>query len=633
MNRYNREQKPASQFTTEVNRSFYDLLDFSDKREFECAKKNLIDAPEHLTLKDENGKIVWDQTPFEFLRDESHVDDTINPSLWVNSHLNHQYGLFEVTDGIYQVRGYDMCNFTVVRGETGWIVFDPLTCYECAKASMELVNKNLGEHPVTAVIISHPHADHFGGIRAVVDEEDIVSGKVPLIVPENFLYHALSEFGYTMNAVRRRASYQYGANVDAGRTGTLALGIGMGQSKGLVHFIRPTEEIKTTGEKRVLDGVEFVFQMTPETEAPAEMCWYMPGFKALWMAELCNSTMHNVYTLRGTLIRNANVWASYIFEAMQLFGKDAEVVFVSHNWPHWGNRELNEYMENTAAVYKFINDQSALYFNNGYTPNELSHKIRLPKPLEGVWYTRQYYGTLSHNAKAVYQRFLGWYDANPVNLNPLTPAEEGLQFLRYMGGAEAILEKASEDFRDGNYQWVAKVTNAIVFADPSNEQARLLCADACEQLGYQSECGPWRNCYLTAAYELRNGTTNPDNQIGDTGELLRCMESAMLLDYLGMILDGEACEFEDIKLNINVTDTDEKFYVHLYKGALLYCKNACEETVDATLTLPRIALAAIIGKDEALQEKLIQMDGDQTVLTRISKHITVLNPCFNVIEP
>lgn len=635
MYEYTREAKPASPFTCRENDRFYEILDFSDKREFENAKRNLIDAPEHLEIKDEKGKVVWSQKGFEFLRQEDRVDPTINPSLWVNAHLNHQYGLFKVVDGIYQVRGYDMSNLTVVEGKTGWILFDPLISCECARAALDLINKNLGERPISAIVISHPHTDHFGGIKGIVDEKEILEGRIPLIVPQGFTYHAVKENCYTFRAVARRSAYQYGPSLPQGSIGTLSMGIGMGQSRGVITFIRPTDEIQKTGETRVIDGVEFVFQMTADTESPTEMCWYLPQFKALWMAELCNATMHNLYTLRGTQVRDGNAWAGYVFEAKQLWGQEAEVVFASHNWPHWGNADLNEYLENTAAIYKYINDQSVMYLNQGYTPNEISHLIRLPKQLEKVWYTRGYYGTLSHNAKAVYQRYMGWYDANPVHLNPLTPADEGKKMVEYMGGADAALKRAEADMEKGEYQWVAQVCNAIVFADPKNERARLLCADAMEQMGYQAESGPWRNAYLMGAFELRSGIiSDPAKRGTDAGDVVRCMDTEMMFDYLGMLIDCEKSADKDIKMDFLITDTGEEYYVHFYKGVLLYTAGRCGDgKPDAILTLPRQALAAVIARNKELQAKLIKIEGRQDVLEDMTEHAVTFQPSFAVVEP
>ena len=489
------EAKPATAYTAEVNSAVYSMLDFADTSEYDNAVRGLIDAPEVLELTDAEGNVIWSQAAYSFLDDYEQAPDTVNPSLWENTRNNHAYGLFEVCPGIYQVRGYDMANLTVIKGDTGWIVFDCTMCSETAQAAMQLIEKNLGSFPVKAVVISHSHADHFGGIGGVIAAEDvadaslpieeqIASGKAPVIVPEGFAEHAISENIYAGKAMNRRANYQYGVLLTPGVTGKMAQGIGMGQSTGTVTYFAPSYEIKETGTKLTIDGVEMEFQMTPGTEAPAEMNTYFPQLKALWMAENCTGTLHNLYTLRGAAVRDGAAWAKYITEAITLYGDETEVVFQSHNWPHWGNEVAIEYLENSAAVYKFINDQTLTYLNQGYTSDEISNMIQLPDALEKNWYTRQYYGTVAHNSKAVYQKYMGWYDANPVNLNPLTPTESAKKWAEYLGDVEVVLRMAKADFDKGEYQWVAEITNVIVFADPTNEAARLLCADALEQLGY-----------------------------------------------------------------------------------------------------------------------------------------------------
>ena len=414
--------KEASATTKEANGQVYAALDFKDQQEKEFAEKGLIAAPENLELKDETGKVIWSQKAYNFVENKE-APDTVNPSLWRNTQNNHLYGLFKVTDGIYQVRGYDMTNITFIEGKTGWIVFDPLMSTECSKAAMQLVDKELGRKPIKGIVMSHPHVDHYGGIKGIVSAEEVKRDKIPIIVPQGFEEHAVSENVYAGNAMGRRAGYQYGTILDKGPKGSMAMGIGLGQSTGTVSYISPSDEIKKTGETRTVDGVVMEFQMTPGTEAPAEMNTWFADKKALWMAENCTGTLHNLYTLRGAQVRDGNAWAEYIMEALSRYGKEAEVVFQSHNWPHWGNKVIGQYMENTAAMYKFINDQTLTYINQGYNSDEIAHMIKLPENLEKNWYTRQYYGTVAHNARAVYQRYMGWYDANPVNLNKLPVSE------------------------------------------------------------------------------------------------------------------------------------------------------------------------------------------------------------------
>lgn len=635
--------KPATEQTAQINKQVYNLLDFSDRQEVSFATQGLVDAPEALEIKDSSGRVVWSQKAYAFLAKDA--PDTANPSLWRNAQLNHAYGLFEVKPGIYQVRGYDMSNLTLVATESGWIVFDPLMSVECTQAAMELVKKNLGDRPVKAVIISHPHVDHFGGIRGVINEsavadarlplaEQIASGKIPIIVPEGFTQHAISENIYAGNAMGRRASYQYGTLLEKSETGALSIGIGMGQSLGTISFLTPTYEVRQTGETITIDGVSMEFQMTPGTEAPAEMNTWFPQLKALWMAENCTGTLHNLYTLRGAEVRDGNAWAKYLLESLNRYGAEVEVVFQSHNWPHWGNAVIRSYMENTAAAYKFINDQTLMYLNQGYTSTEIAQMIKLPDALQKVWYTRQYYGTVAHNSKAVYQKYMGWYDANPVNLNPLSPSDKAKKFVQYLGDRDKVLRLAQADFARGEYQWVAEITNLLVFADPKDQQARSLCADALEQLAYQAESGTWRNAYLTGAQELRQGSEiDTTKKAGGAQDVLKQMTSQMMLDYLGIIIDSQAAQNKDLRLNLVLTDTGETYLVHLYHGVLLYYPGRQDADAAATLTCPRAALFTLFGKDVAAMQKAIRVDGNPDVLQQLTENIATFEPFFHIVEP
>ncbi len=643
------ETKDATEYTVQVNSALYSTLDFDNKIEYEFATKGLIDAPESLEIKDADGNVIWSQKAYSFVDNYDKCPDTVNPSLWENTRNNHAYGLFEVCENIYQVRGYDMANLTLVKGDSGWIVFDPLMSVECAQAAMQLVEKNLGKLPVKAIVISHPHVDHYGGIGGVMTqeqaadstlslEEQLRSGLIPIIVPEHFTEHAVSENIYAGKGMGRRASYQYGVFLEQSETGKMAMGIGMGQSTGTVTFIRPTYEIKATGESYVIDGVELEFQMTPGTEAPAEMNIWFPQMKALWVAENCTATLHNLYTLRGAQIRDGNAWAKYITEAIALYGDEAQVTFQSHNWPHWGNGFVNDYLSDTAAVYKFINDQTLTYINQGYTSDEISNMIKLPDELAKNWYTRQYYGTVAHNSKAVYQKYMGWYDANPVNLNPLEPTESAKKWVEYLGDTNEVLRKAKEDFDKGEYQWVAEVTNVLVYADPENKAARLLCADALEQLGYQAESGTWRNAYLSAALELRNGNAaeNGKNAKSD-GSILKNMTSEMIFDYIGIILDKEAIAKEDFVINVNLTDTQEKVMLRFKNGALLQCHNMSSDSADLTITCPKNALTLILQRDMEKISELMELEGDisklELIVDNLNQFEVLENAKFNIIEP
>ena len=648
----NPESKPASEFTKNANKAWYGKLDFDDDSERDNAERGLIDAPEELEILAEDGHVVWSQKAYAFLDESEEAPDSVNPSLWENVQNNHKYGLFEVTDGIYQVRGYDMANITFIEGDTGWIIFDTSMTMETAEAAKALVDKNLGEKPVKAVLISHSHIDHFGGVRAFVDDEtiadsslsiekQIASGKIPVIVPEDFTEHSVSENLNAGTAMSRRAQYQYGTFLPKNEKGGMSIGIGMGQSRGSASFILPSYEVKATGEKVIIDGVEIEFQITPGTEAPAEMNAYFPQKKALWMAENCTGTLHNLYTLRGAEVRDGNAWAEYIMEAVTLYGDKTEVVFQSHNWPHWGTENVKDYMINTAAVYKYINDETLTMINQGYTSTEIANEIELPEGLAKNWYTRQYYGTVAHDSKAVYQKYMGWYDANPINLNKMTPEESAKKWVEYvsLGGMDQAMKKAHEEFEAGNYQWVAEFTNMVVFADPSNTEAKLLCADALEQLGYQAESGTWRNCYLTAALELREGNQAQMMTISSNyaTDMMKNLTPEMAFDYMGILMDKVMMEDSKYVMEFDMTDTDEVYTVYMRYGALLYTKGAPETEADIVIKSPeKNVLLLLAGESEKFMENA-EVSGDKEEFAKFTESLNKFaggsRGDFNIIEP
>ena len=646
------EKKPASSYTKSANEEWYNKLDFDDTSERDNAVRGLIDAPEELEILAEDGHVVWSQKAYAFLDGQEKAPDTVNPSLWENVQNNHAYGLFEVTDGIYQVRGYDMANITFIEGDTGWIIFDTSMTLECAKAARELVDKNLGEKPIKAVLISHSHIDHFGGVKAFVSDEEkadaslpidkqIASGKIPVIVPEDFTEHSVTENLNAGTAMSRRAQYQYGNFLPKDEQGGMSIGIGMGQSKGTTSFIVPSYEVKETGVKVTIDGVDIEFQITPGTEAPAEMNAYFPQKKALWLAENCTGTLHNLYTLRGAQVRDGNAWAEYIMEAVALYGDETEVVFQSHNWPHWGKENINDYMINTAAVYKYINDETLSLINEGYTSTEIAEELKLPESLEKNWYTRQYYGTVAHDSKAVYQKYMGWYDANPINLNKLTPEESAKKWVEYvdLGSMDAAMKKAYEEYEAGNYQWVAEFTNMVVFANPDNTEARLLCADALEQLGYQAESGTWRNCYLTAAMELRDGNQAKNMTIASNfgADMMKNLTPEMAFDYMGILMDKTMMEDENYTIEFDMTDTEEVYTVYMRYGALLYIKGKAEGDADITVKSPeKTILLLLAGQSDAFMEQA-EVEGDKEFFTKFTESLNRFaggsRGDFNIIEP
>ena len=658
----NASNKGATEISKKKNAAWLDMLDFNDKSEEENAKKGLIGSLQAPVIKDDQGNIVWDVSAFDFIKQlnekgEKNLPGTINPSLFRNTLYNSYAGLFEVCKGIYQVRGYDMANVTFIQTDHGWIVFDVLMCkqdMEAAKALMEEYAKNelkLDKLDIKAVLYSHSHVDHYGGIYGLIDQasaskqvttrsqkwedhkKEISAGKTAVIAPEGFLEHAVSENIYAGGAMSRRAQYQYGTLIETGEQGSLAMGIGLGQSVGNTGLLAPTYDV-TEDQTINIDGLEVQFQLTPGTEAPAEMNAFFPKYNAMWLAENCTGTMHNLYTLRGAEVRDAADWAGYILEAKQKFGDKLDVVFQSHNWPHWGTENIKAYMENTAAVYQYIHDQTLHYANLGYTPNEISNMITFPDKLNKVWYTRQYYGTLRHNIKAVYQKYLGWYDANPVNLDPLPPSETAKKLVEYLGSTDEVLKKAKEDFKKGDYQWVAQVTKELVFANPDNKEARYLCADALEQLGYQSESGTWRNCYLTGARELRNGNLAVNAKKAGGGEDVRAsMTAKMMLDFIGIATDVTEVKDDDLSFNLNLTDTKESFYIKRISGTLLVYAGENRPEATATITCEKKHLLAMMGGKGDLVRAALTVTGDTTVPERFYGHITTWTQDFNIIEP
>ena len=633
------ETEGATTITAEANAEWYEKLDFSDRREFANAERGWLDNAEGRIIDGDDNRSAWDLQSYGDLNRDA--PDTVNPSLWRNTQLNAKAGLFEVCDGIYQVRGFDMANTTFIRTDHGWIVFDVLMCKENMKAAKELMENRFGPLDIKAVLYSHSHVDHFGGVEGVITREQVAdaklslkkqlaSGKTLVLAPAGFLKHAISENVYAGIAMARRAQFQYGTVLDKGEKGALSVGIGMGQSTGTVTLIAPTYEIGEDVPKLTIDGLEIEFQLTPGTEAPAEMNAYFPKYRALWMAENCTGTLHNLYTLRGAEVRDANDWAKYIIEADQRFCDKTDVVFQSHNWPHWGE-EIHDYLLNTAAIYKFIHDQTLHYMNQGYTSTEVAAMLTLPEKLEKVWYTRPYYGTLAHNAKAVYQKYLGWYDANPVNLNPLPPSDTAKKLVEYLGSTDAVLRKARKDFEKGDYQWVAQITKELVFADPSNQKARNLCADALEQLGYQAESGAWRNAYLMGAAELRKGNLSGLARTANgLGSAMKEMTVDMLLDYISILTDANAAQNDDVTLNLIVTDVNEKFYVTRKNGILLSYSGENRPDAQATVTCKRLQLLALMQGQQAGQ---VQVSGDATVLKRLLASASKFEKTFNVIEP
>lgn len=629
------EPKEATKATADVNNQVLKDLPFSDTQDFEDAKKGFVDTLPTLIIKNSNGQDIWDMESYKYQNDKP-APATVNPSLWRIAQVNNINGLFKVTDRVYQVRGFDLSNMTIIEGNTGIIIIDPLMTKETATSALELYYKNRPKKPVVAVIYSHSHADHYGGVKGVISEDDVKSGKVKVYAPEGFLSEAISENVYAGNAMSRRASYMYGSQLKKDAKGQIDTGLGKTTSLGTFTLIQPTDIITKTNDTRTIDGVQIDFSLVPGTEAPSEMLMYFPQFKLLNSAEDATHTLHNLYTLRGAQVRDAVKWWKAVDTMMTRYG-DAEIIIAQHNWPKWGKDNIQGYLGKQRDVYKYIHDQTLNLANKGYTMNEIAETIKLPKELDQEWSIRGYYGSVSHDSKAVYQKYLGWYDNNPANLNPLPPTEAGKKYVEYMGGAPAIIKKAKESYAKGEYRWVAEVMSKVVFADPNNKEAKNLEADALEQLGYQTENGTWRNNYLMGAYELRNGVV-ANTTSSASPDTITAMTTDMLLDFMGIQLNAEKAAGKKMVLNWEQPDTKEKYTITLENSVLMYRKvDSFTNKADVTMSLPKTSLNNILLKqttmDKEISEGRVKITGDRSKLQELMGMTDTFNPAFNIVTP
>jgi len=623
--------KDATSITRAANAAVLDTLDFADRQSFEDAARGLVASRPTLIVKAADGREVWNLPAYAFLESEE-SPPSVNPSLWRQARLNMANGLFEVVEGVYQVRGFDLSNMTIVEGDTGIIVIDPLVSVEVAHAALGLYQEQRGPRDVHAVIYTHSHVDHFGGVRGVVSDADAVQ----ILAPNGFLESAVSENAMVGTAMGRRSDYTYAPLLPKGVQGQVDAGIGKTRSNGLITIIPPTDVIAATGERRTIDGVEMVFQLAPDTEAPAEMTIYFPKSRVFDSAELACDTLHNLYTLRGAQVRDASAWSRYLNEALALYGDKTDVVISQHNWPKWGQEAVVAFLKAQRDLYKYIHDQTLRLMNQGYTAPEIAEMLTLPASLDQQWFARGYYGTVSHNVKAVYQKYLGWFDANPANLNPLPPVEAAGKYVAYMGGLHAVIAHARHDFKNGEYRWVAEVMNRVVFAYPDNAEARNLEADALEQLGYQAEAATWRNFYLMGANELRNGVLTVVGQ-GGSPDTIRAMTVPMYFDYLGVHLVGANAEGKHIVLNWRFTDPAARYVLNLENAALTYLPDSQAADADATLTLARATLDAVVLGQTTFQQAIvagaIRVTGDVRKLAELMGMMETFAPTFNVVTP
>lgn len=607
----------------------------SDDADFERARRGLVAAHPTGKIVDEQGRHVWDIARYEFLAGDAPA--TANPSLWRQSQLNAHHGLFEVAPHVWQVRGYDISNITFVEGKTGWIVIDPLTSEHTARYALALANEHLGERPVVAVIYTHSHADHFGGVLGVVSAEEVEAGRCRVIAPEGFLHETVGENVIAGVAMGRRGTYQFGPLLPAGPRSHIDSGLGKNIPIGPPGLIAPTEDITHTGQVLDVDGVCIEFQLTPGTEAPTEMNFFFPEFGWLCMAENCSHTMHNLVPIRGAQVRDALAWSKYINESIELFGDRVEVMFTSHHWPRWGRSDVREFLRLQRDVYKWIHDQTMRHANAGHTAPEIASMLELPEEFLRQSHTRGYYGDLVHNVKAVYQRYLSWYDGNPAHLNPHPPVEAGRRYVEFMGGADALLARARTSFDEGDYRWVTEVVNHLVFADPTNLEARRLQADALEQLGYQAESSTFRNAYLMGAQELRQGPPPPANTAVRARGLLLAMTVEQVFDVMGVRLKSEEVGGKEVAINWRFTDIGEDWILELSNRTLHATQGRLAVNAAVTLTLTRTTLLGIVNQDttfvDAMQSGAITLDGDAAALLEVFGHLDTWPSAFAIVEP
>jgi alkyl sulfatase BDS1-like metallo-beta-lactamase superfamily hydrolase len=627
--------KAPSRFTMDALKQARSGLPFADTRDFDEQKKGLIAQMPDLKIMADAGHVAWDMERFQFL-DKQDEFDSIHPSLLRQSKLNNNYGLYEVMPGIYQVRGFDLSDISFVRGKTGWIVFDPLISAEPVRAAWKLFQQHVGQGlPVSAVIYSHTHGDHWGGVRGIIDEADVRSGKIPVIAPIDFMDFTISENVYAGNAMNRRLFYQYGLLLPASPHGYVGQGLGQGVSAGAVGLIAPNRYVEKDIEEFEVDGVRMIFQNTPNTEAPREMNTYIPDMKALWMAENVIASLHNIYTMRGAQVRDALNWSKYIADALYRFGLEAEVMFASHHWPRWGNARIQEVLRGQRDLYAHMNNQVLHLANQGVTINEIHNVYEVPKGLQNKWDCRGYHGSPQHNSRGVIQRYLGFWDCNPTTLVPLSPRDSAPLYVEMMGGAQKIMERGRQLHDEGRYLHAQEIVNKLVQAEPQNQAAKDLLADIFEQLGYQQENPGLRNCYLAAAYELRTGI--PQGQIASSSspDVVRAMSTELFLNFLAIRMDSRKAEGMRFTINLVTPDNGEKFLVELENATLTNIKGFQAGKPDLTLTINRSDLEqTMMGAktlDVQLADGTARVQGDVSILKQLASTFVDFDPRFEIM--
>ncbi len=626
-------RKPATQQTAARNRAASGSLPSEDPDQDE-ARRGLVAELDPPVIAGKGDQPAWELESYDFL--EGEAPDTAHPSLWRLGKLNRIAGLFELAPGFYQLRGFDLSNMHVVEGEEGIVVIDPLVSAETAAAALALYREHRGERPVTGLVYTHSHVDHFGGARGILSEEEVRERRIPVIAPAGFLHHAVSENVFAGTAMGRRAGYMYGALLERGADGQLGSGLGQTTSLGTITLIPPTLDIAETGQEEVVDGVRMAFQLTPGTEAPAEMNIHFPDARVLCIADNAARAMHNILTPRGALVRDPRVWAHYLDQAIELFGAEADVLFSGHHWPCWGRERIVDYLEKQRDLYSYLHDQTLRLLNQGLTGPEIAEAIELPPSLAGEWHCREYYGSVSHNVKAIYQRYMGWFDGNPAHLWEHPPAEQARCYVEAMGGAEAVLERAQESFEVGDYRWVAELVNHLVFAEPGNEAARELQADALEQLGYGAENATWRNFFLMGAKELREGISGTPTAAAPP-DIVANLSVPQLLDAMAIRLDGPRAWEHHLRIDWVITDPDEGHAITIRNGVLSHRFGRHEQSADAALVVDRAALNELLLKvadiGELAESGRLRVEGDGAKIGELLGLLDEPDPGFAIVTP
>jgi alkyl sulfatase BDS1-like metallo-beta-lactamase superfamily hydrolase len=624
----------ASAFTIASNRQFADELDLDHQQDFEDARRGMVAAAPNESVTAASGVQVWDGAAYDFIQGDA--PDTVNPSLWRQAKLNNIRGLFKVEEGIYQLRGFDLANSTLIKSENGWILVDPLTTKETTKSAMAFAEQHLGEINLTGVIFTHSHVDHFGGVLELINSQQAAANNVPIIAPVGFMAEATSENIIAGRAMTRRGTYMFGDMLERSATGHVDAGLGKQVIFGSISIVQPTVVINQPEQTLVVDGVEFDFYNMPGSEAPAELTFFLPQWNAFCGAEILSHVMHNILTLRGAKVRDALLWSDYIGQSIDRLD-NVETFFNSHHWPTWGHERIITQMQQQQDMYKFIHDQTVRLANIGYTPKEIAEKLTLPKSLAGNFHLRGYYGTLSHNSKAVYQHYFGWYEGNPAQLNPLPPVESSLRYVEFMGGADAVLEKAAVYLGKGEYRWVGEVLNHVVFADPDNMPARNMLAEAYRQMGYQAESGPWRDIYLSGAKELSERTRDENLSVFLARDFMLQVPMIEFMKALSVTLDADKAEGERLKINILFTELEQNFVLSIRNSVMHYRELPTDSGADASIAISGSLFFQImmkqVGITDLLTSEELEVEGSVLKLIKFFSLLGEPNDNFNIVTP